>query len=96
MAEIKQEATSEVEDVRISNMNSLVDVLIDEINLLRKGKITPSRANAMANLNGKIMQAVKLSIETHKYIQKVDTSAAEIPLMVHTQKQIDKLESASA
>lgn len=82
---------NEIEDVTINNMNSLVDVLIEEINLLRRGKITPSRANAMANLNGKIMQAVKLSVETHKYIQKIDTSAANIPLVMQTQKQLEKI-----
>lgn len=86
----------QVEDVRIENMNNLVDVLIDEINLLRRGQVTPSRANAMANLNGKIMQAVKLSIETNKYVQKLDQQAGDIPLVMHTQRQIKKLESVTA
>jgi hypothetical protein len=85
---------SDIEDVRIDNMNKLVDVLVEEINLLRRGRITPSRANAMANLNGKIMQAVKLSIETHKYVQKLDQSTAEIPLVSHTRNQMEKLDAA--
>ena len=83
--------TRATEDVQIRNMNNLVDVLIDEINLLRKGEVTPSRANAMANLNGKIMQAVKLSVETHKYVQKIDKTGSDIPLITATQKQMDKL-----
>jgi len=88
-----QERDDDVEDIQIKNMHNLVDVLIEEINLLRRGKITPSRANAMANLNGKIMQSVKLSTEIHKYVQKLDHSAAEIPLFQKTQEQIKKLDS---
>ena len=77
---------SHTEDVQIKNMGSLVDVLIGEINLLRRGNITPSRANAMANVTGKIMQAVKLSVETHKYVQKLDERGADIPLMQQSMK----------
>lgn len=72
---------NEIEDIQIQNMHGLVDVLIEEINLLRKGKITPSRAHAMANITGKIMQAVKLSVETHKYVQKLDKQSSPVPLM---------------
>lgn len=72
-------------------MNSLVDVLIDEINLLKKGKITPSRAHAMANLNGKIMQAVKLSVETHKYVSRLDKDTANIPLVEITKNNLEKI-----
>ena len=69
------------EDVVINNMSNLVDVLIEEINLLKKGKITPSRSHAMANLTGKIMQAVKLTVETHKYVQRLDSAGSSVPLM---------------
>lgn len=79
--EIKDEVKQETEDVQINNMNQLVDVLTEEINLMRSGRITPSRAHAMANLTGKIMQAVKLSVECHKYVQRLDSKASPVPLM---------------
>lgn len=84
------------EDVRIKSMNDLVDVLIDEINLLKRGQITPSRSHAMANLTGKIMQAVKLSVETHKYVQKLDKAASPVPLMEFAMKEADVLKKVEA
>lgn len=81
-------------DVQINNMHNLVDVLIEEINLMRGGKITPSRAHAMANLTGKIMQAVKLSVECHKYVQRLDGKGSQVPLMdfaLRTQEALEKV-----
>ena len=62
--------------------------------MLRRGKITPSRAHAMSNITGKIMQAVKLSVETHKYVQKLDASASPVPLMEFAIKHRDALREA--
>lgn len=94
---MKKNANAELpatEDVQINNMNNLVDVLIDEINLLRQGKITPSRSHAMANLTGKIMQAVKLTVETHKYVQKMDKASSPVPLMDFALREARALKEA--
>lgn len=82
--------------VKINNLSSLTDVFIDEINLLRQGSVTPSRVNAIANIGGKIMQTVKLAIEANKYIQKLDSKGADIPLIKFAEKEARALEKASA
>lgn len=82
-----KESKAKLGEVTIKNMGDLTKVLIDEINLLRKGEVTPSRCNAMANLTGKVMQGVKLAIEADRYVSRMDKRGSEIPLIELSQRE---------
>lgn len=56
--------------MQIKNTENVRKVIADEIELVRKGDSNPARANAIANLIGKLLNSVKLDIEVHKYFAK--------------------------
>lgn len=73
--------------MEIENTESIRKILADEIELIRKGDSNPSRANAIANMVGKILASVKLDIEVHKYIAKADALELTVPLIKRIQKK---------
>jgi len=52
------------------NINTLREILAEEIDKLRKGKTTPANVNAVTNATGKILSTVKLEIEYSKLLGK--------------------------
>jgi len=53
----------------IENTNEIRKVITEEIELVRTGKSTAARANAISNLIGKLIASVKLDIEYYKNFQ---------------------------
>lgn len=49
-------------------LNDLRTLLSDTIRKVQAGELTPSIANAQANLSGKILSSYKLQLDYHKYI----------------------------
>lgn len=54
----------------IESTNDIRKVITEEIELVRAGKSTASRANAISNLIGKLIASVKLDIEYYKNFQE--------------------------
>lgn len=52
------------------NIWSLREVLFNEMEELQSGKSTPQRANAMANLAGKILESATLEVGYGKNLRK--------------------------
>ncbi len=67
--------------LELKDTENIRRVLTEEIELIKDGKSTPARANAISNLVGKILNSVKLDIEVHKYIAKVDVTELATPLI---------------
>lgn len=57
----------------MQNMNDLRAFLSEELQNLREKKISPSEANASANLTGKIISTVKLELEYAKLVNRKPT-----------------------
>ncbi len=47
----------------LNNIDDLRQFLIDELKKVSSGESTPAAANAMANIGGKVMQSVKMTLE---------------------------------
>ena len=70
----------------IENTDQVRQVLIEEIDLIKKGESNPSRANAVANLVGKILSSVKLDIEVQRYIGEGKASRMTTKLLTGVKK----------
>ena len=70
----------------IENTDQVRQVLIEEIDLIKKGESNPSRANAVANLVGKILSSVKLDIEVQRYIGENKAAKMSTKLLTPTKK----------
>lgn len=55
---------------KVFNVESLREILADEIQKIRTGKTTAANINAITNAAGKIFQSVKLEMEYAKMIGK--------------------------
>ena len=73
--------------MEIENTESIRKTLAEEIELMRKGDSNPSRANAIANMVGKILASVRLDIEVHKYIAKADALNLTVSLVKKLKKK---------
>lgn len=67
--------------MQIKNTDQIREVIIEEIQLIKKGDSNPARANAIANLIGKLLSSVKLDIEVHKYVAKASAVDLTVPLI---------------
>jgi len=67
--------------MQIKNTDNVRKVIVEEIDLIKKGESNPARANAIANLVGKLLNSVKLDIEVHKYVAKATAVDLSIPLI---------------
>jgi hypothetical protein len=81
-----------LERIDIQNTEDVRRVLTDEINELRTGNSNPARANAVANLTGKMLSSVKLDIDVHRYVtsgkhQKIKSLKTQL---IDTEKQLTK------
>lgn len=50
----------------VTSTNDLRQVLIDTLDGVRDGSVTPAAANSISNLSGKILQSAKLDLEVQK------------------------------
>ena len=71
----------------IENTDQVRSVLIEEIDLIKKGESNPSRANAVANLVGKILSSVKLDIEVQRYIGEGKAARMNTKLLAEKKKK---------
>jgi hypothetical protein len=62
--------------------------LTEEILLVKDGKSTPSRANSICNLVGKIISSAKLDIDFHRYVQKANATNISMALIKDQQKKL--------
>ena len=67
--------------MQIKNTQHIRQILTEEIELIRNGKSNPARANAIANLTGKILTSAKLDLEVHRYIGKEKPIELKTPLI---------------
>lgn len=66
--------------MQIKNTKKIRGIIGEEIDLLRKGNSNPARANAIANLIGKLLNSVKLDIDVHRYVEKSKREDLTTPL----------------
>lgn len=67
--------------MEIKNTDQIRETIIEEIQLIKKGESNPARANAIANLIGKLLSSVKLDIEVHKYVARASAVDLTVPLI---------------
>ncbi len=74
----------------LASMEDLRKCISEEISTLKKGESIPARANAIANLLGKLLQSVKLDIEVHRYVTsgKRDVKGLNTPL-IDTERKLN-------
>lgn len=72
----------------IQNTEDIRKILSEEILLIKAGKSTPSRANAISNLVAKILASAKLDIEFHRYVQKANARDISMALMSEGKKSM--------
>lgn len=70
----------------VGNTEDIRQILSEEILLIKAGKSTPSRANAICNLVGKILSSAKLDIEFHRYVQKANVRDISMSLVKEGKK----------
>ncbi len=73
----------------VRNTEDIRLILSEEIVLIKAGKSTPSRANAICNLVAKILSSAKLDIEFHRYVQKANVRDISMSLVKDGKKQIE-------
>ena len=62
-----------------TSTNDLRKILIDTIDSVRRGDISPSAANAVGNLSGKVIQSAKLDLEVMRLSAAgMDQAAAKL------------------
>lgn len=54
------------------------NVLFEELDALRRGESTPSKANAIAKTCGQIVGTVKLELDYMKYNRSLGTTSKEV------------------
>ncbi|OGS08270.1 MAG: hypothetical protein A2270_10590 [Elusimicrobia bacterium RIFOXYA12_FULL_51_18] len=65
----------------VRNTEDIRHILSEEILMIKAGKSTPSRANAISNLVAKILASAKLDIEFHRYVQKANAKDISMALV---------------
>ncbi len=56
--------------------------------MVKDGKSTPSRANSICNLVGKIISSAKLDIDFHRYVQKANATNIAMALIKDEKKKM--------
>lgn len=59
---------NDIKEKKVTTIEDLRQILIEEINNLREGKTTPSVINAITNATGKIFSSAKLQMEYSKMV----------------------------
>jgi len=62
----------------VRNTTDLRRVLIETIDSVREGDITPAAANAVGNLAGKVLQSAKLDLDVMKLGHQGETSSTPL------------------
>jgi len=72
--------------MQVKNTEDVRKLLIEEIDLIKKGESNPARANAISNLVGKLLISVKVDIEAHRYIEQAGKGKFSIPILEEPNK----------
>lgn len=74
---------------KLENMDDLRVFIAQELEKVSNGQSTPAAANAVANLGGKMMQTVKMTLE----YCKMTGQTPYIPFIGTIKKEPDKIEN---
>lgn len=72
--------------MQVKNTEDVRKLIIEEIDLIKKGESNPARANAISNLVGKLLISVKVDIEAHRYVEQAVKGKFSIPILEEPNK----------